>query len=413
MADVLWHEDAETALLGAMLFSEGAIDHAADALHADDFYLPSHGRLFDRIVRMHSEGKPIDQVTVADEEFPFDQLSILVDSCPTATSAAYYAEQIHDMSIRRKLSHTAIEIQHAAETMSASDAADVADASLQAALTNAASDAPTPMSDLTLMGYDRIGASSQGESRYGVRTRLRTIDDLIGGLEPGTFVILAARPSQGKTSLMLNLMRNIADEHHSALFSLEMTKEELLDRMMCSEAEVALTTYRAGTISEEETQMLVSALPALSTLNLTIDDRSVTLPQVQRRVRRLAARRPLEVIAIDYLQLLSLGSTPESSTQEVTAISRALKLLAKEQHACVLGLSQLSRKKDEGEAKPELDRLRQSGALEQDADVVAFIHSVEKDGPYMKRLIIAKNRNGPTGMGKVRWEPLWTKFSDL
>lgn len=413
--NLLYAKEAEEALLGAMLTDEDAIDIAGDILDKEDFYSVPNSGLFDRMLNLFASGTAVDPVTVGGGTPEFSRLKYLSTNCPSTANAELYATQIKTASQRRQLAKAGETIiREASSARGINDVFDIADKVLTKAMRADTREQPESMYDLCGPAGERVQASALGESRAGIQTHIATLDDLICGLEPGAFVIIGASPSKGKTALLLNILGNVCVDHNAALFSLEMTKEEIIDRMVCTQAEVSLVNYRSGAISDEEQKLLMEALEPLSKLNLMIDDVSVSLPQIIRKARRLGARKPLDIIGIDYVQLMTLGEKAEGSVQEMTAISRGLKLLAKEMHACVIGVSQLSRpEKGMAEAKPQLYRLRQSGALEQDADIVCFIHDIEKDGPITKRLIVAKNRNGKTGESKIYWTGAWTKFEDM
>jgi len=413
MPDALYPEDAEVSVLGAILVNSHAIEVVSDILSPESFFLPSHGGLYKSMLDMWAKGEHIDQITVPRQ---YKNLAHhAAEVCPTASNAKTYAGIVDAYFRRRKLRIAGEQISQLAAAQDDPEmAAMLADAALSEAVRLSEADIPTSMEELCIGAYQRVEDAIKGVRHSGPPTRMPTLDSMIGGLGQGAFVIIGGSTGVGKTSLLLTIMSLITGEKRALIFSLEMTKAEILDRMLCAEAYVPITSLRTGDINDEQTKKLMESIPRLSELHLEIDDKSMNIGEIQRKVRRASVLKPIDVIGVDYLQLVSTGDKFESSVQEVTAISRALKLMAREHNACVIALSQLSRPSaEERNARPGLHRLRQSGALEQDADVVLFLHAnEERMGPHVVELMVAKNRNGPTGHFRLRWEPTVARFYD-
>lgn len=415
MTEKLYPEAAEEAVLGAMLISQGALDIASDTLTEADFWMAKHGNLFKRMTGMYGQGQHVDTVTAATNT-DRDWIVHLADSCPTASGVRQYIDIVVSMSKRRKLLRAARQIEDLANTIEdAEEAATQADIALASATGGAMNDAPQVLDELCSVAYKRIEDSAKGVSKCGVHTTITGLDDLIGGLEPGALFVIAARTSVGKSALLVNILQRVCSEARAALFTLEMTKAEILDRMLCAEARVPLAALRTGSITTDQEQELYHAVPEVAKRRLVIDDTTASMGGIERRVRRLAAREPLAIIAVDYLQLVSAGGGIAPGTAEVTEITRRLKLMAKEHQACVVALSQLNRAPKDAahDREPQLSDLRQSGSIEQDADVVVFIHNHRDTNPFVKKLIVAKHRAGATGKVEVRWEPAYTWFSSM
>lgn len=413
--------EAEEYLLSCCLQSQESIDVAADHITKDDFYIPSNGQLFDLMLGMRMSGEAVDLGTVGAKwgDRPFLHYLLSLDVLFSHTKD--YAASVANLSLRRRIIKAGRQIaEKGIEESDGMAALDASESLLCAARGGVASDGPTPIRELLRAAQERVDAAAEGKANYGLRTHLARLNEVIIGLAPGGFHILAARPAQGKTSLGLEIARHIAEEHRVLFFSGEMTRDELVDRMLAAASHVPLTNLRAGRLTPQERDKLHDAVASLSTLSLSIDDSSTSMLEVQRRIRRAASRAPIGLVVIDYIQLLSLGrgKSHESRQQEVAQISRLMKLTAREFAVPVLALSQLSRPERKFDAdntkpkKPTLASLRESGALEQDADQVWFLYRANEESPEVE-LIVAKNRNGPTGKVMLHFVPHTTTFIEL
>lgn len=413
--------ESEEYLLSCCLQNENSIDLACDYIDKDDFYIPSNGRIFDKIIEMRLAGEAVDTATLGGKGIDKDFLHYLNGLPALVGHTKDYSQTIAGLALRRRViraGHQIVEV--ATDNADAEAVLDDSEALLYAAKGRGAKDGPVALRELLRSAEARIDEAHEGKSHYGLRTHLSKLNEVIVGLCPGTFNILAARPAQGKTALALEIARHAAKEHRVAMFSVEMTKDELVDRLLSSTSAVPLTNLRAGKVSEAEQMFLHNAVAELSGIHLTIDDASSTMFEVHRRTRRLAARGPLGLVVIDYIQLLNLGrgKSIENRVNEVAQISRQMKLMAREFNVPVLALSQLSRperKFDGGNSKPPrptLASLRESGALEQDADQVWFLYRENEESPEVE-LQVAKNRSGPTGKVMLHFIPNVVTFVEL
>lgn len=418
-----WDLTAEEAVLGAMLCNESACEAALDILSVDDFYRPDHGRVFDAMLQLRLANEPVDYITVAaklgGEES--DRLSVLQDSCLVAGHIRQYADIVRSTAVRRRVIRAAQEMSAVAYTsVSAEEAVEAAESAVHALEGSRVPDGPKALRELLYDATDRIQQAKDGTRKLGITTHLADLNALITALGPGTFNILAARPGQGKTALACDILRHVAQRERCALFSLEMSREEIVDRLLASEAVVGLTKIRTGDVDPDAVRRIGDAVGGMGGWNMEVDDSVTTMHQVHRRVRRLARRTPLGLVVVDYIQLLTLGrGNPENRQQEVASISRQLKLMAREFKVPVLGLSQLTRPERKYDSqgnrksaaqKPTLQSLRESGALEQDADLVMFLWRPDEEDPTRVDLTVEKNRSGPVGKVKLLFVPHLVTF---
>jgi replicative DNA helicase len=432
----------EVAILGAMLLDSVAISDATEKLKAEDFSLDSHQRVFRSIVDMMAKGQGIDMLTVRDElkrRRELDTvggdayLAFLTEGIPRNFNIESYVQIVRDKSLLRQLMgifhdggiRAADQSEDAITVLGDVEAqlADVADSAIQRGLAG--------IGEIVAGSFVSIDKLyEQGREVTGLATRYTDFDKMTSGLQDSELIIIAARPSMGKTAWAINIAQNAAvqDGKVVAVFSLEMSKESLLRRMLASEALVGSRKLQTGSMLREDRGKLMKALERLMDAKLFIDDTpGITLPEMRAKARRLKQQQgQLDLIVIDYLQLMT-GTNPsgkrgfENRTQEVSSISRGLKALAKEMRVPVLALSQLSRGSEQraGDKKPLLSDLRESGSIEQDADVVAFIHREEyydRDNEDVKghaEIIVAKQRNGPTGSIKLAFRADYTRFENL
>ena len=425
---------AEASVLGAMMLSKDAIANVVEALREHDFYKPSHATIFGVIIDLYGRGEPVDALTVSAElnrrgesarvgGAPY--LHTLVQGVPTAANAAYYAEIVHERAILRRLVEAGTRIVQMgyAGHGNIDDVVDRAQAEVYEVTDRRASDDYKPLSELmgdALTEIEAIG--NHGGERVGVPTGFEDLDRLTNGLHPGQLIIIAARPAIGKSTLALDFARaaSIGNGLTSVFFSLEMARNEIVMRLLSAEAGVSLHNMRSGQMNDADWQKLARKMAAVSEAPLYIDDSpNLTMMEIRAKARRLKQRHDLRLIVLDYMQLMTSGRKVESRQQEVSEFSRQLKLLAKELEVPVIALSQLNRGPEQRtDKKPMLADLRESGSLEQDADVVVLIHrddAYDRDSPRAGEadLIVAKHRNGPTSTITVAFQGHYSRFVDM
>jgi len=413
--------EAERSILGAVLLDNHALNAAVERLRTDDFFLPQHRHIFERMVQLAERQQAIDTITLMEDlarrgeleaagGVPY--LSQLADGLPRVTNVDHYARIVKEKAVLRNLIHSVSAIQE--QALAAGDDADAILDRAESQIFQLAEDRVkvglTGVKDLVKEGFERLEKIfSEGRRITGLATGYASLDNETAGLQPSELIILAARPSMGKTALALNIAENVALRHHQpvAIFSLEMSKESLLLRLLSSQARVDAHKFRTGHLNRSDWSKLTASLAELGEAPIWIDDSaSSTVLEMGAKARRLKRDRGLSLVIVDYLQLVvpTLNRRSSNRQEEVSSISRALKALAKELKVPVLVLSQLTRAPEREERKPQLADLRESGAIEQDADMVLFINRpnfYKTDIPDEERakaeLIIAKQRNGPTG----------------
>jgi replicative DNA helicase len=428
--------DAEESLLGAMLLSRDAIASALEQCGADDFYKPAHGHVFAAIAALYARGEPADPVTVADElrrsgalesvGDPSLLLSLQVNT-PSTANADHYARIVEEHSLLRRLVSVAGEIAELGYSVpeDVTAAIDQAEAMVFEVAQRRVVDSMSPIRELLGETLDRIQALvDRGEAITGIPTGYADLDERLAGLQNSNLVVIGARPAMGKTSLALGIVAHAAMHAHKPvlLFSLEMSHLELTQRILCSEARVDATRMRNGHLLESDWPKISSAIGRLGDAPIYIDDNAgVTIMDIRSKARRLKAREGLGLVVVDYLQLMSGHgrSRAENRQVEVSEISRGLKVLARELDIPVIALSQLSRNLEMRQDKrPVLADLRESGSIEQDADVVLFIYRDEVYNPESPdrgtaEIIISKHRNGPTGKIDLAFVDHYTRFADM
>ena len=425
---------AEQSVLGAMLLSKDAIADVVEVLREGDFYRPSHQVIYSTILDLYGRGEPADAVTVAADltrtgdigrvgGAPY--LHTLVSMVPTAANAGYYGRIVREQAILRRLveAGTRIVSMGYAGTGDVDDMVDRAQAEVYDVTDRRTSEDYAPLSDIMGDALNEIEAiSNRGGEMVGVPTGFAELDKLTNGLHPGQMVILAARPAIGKSTLGLDLARAASIKHGltSVIFSLEMSRNEIVMRLLSAEAQVPLHHMRAGTMSDSDWSKLASKMGVVSEAPLFIDDSpNMTLMEIRAKCRRLKQRHDLRLVIVDYLQLMTSGKRVESRQQEVSEFSRSLKLLAKELGVPVIAISQLNRGPEQRtDKKPMLSDLRESGSLEQDADMVVLLHRedfYEKESPRAGEadFIVAKHRNGPTQTVTVAFQGHYSRFVDM
>jgi len=427
--------DAERFVLGSILLDDALYVEAAGTLEADDFSLEKHRRIFKRMGELQERGEKIDRITVANELMKFneleacDGLSYLVsldDGLPQIPNLDSYIRIVQNNAVLRRIIFASQHMMNRAlageespdEILAGAEETllKLGEARLKSGLLNAGQ---------ILEDYEGgVSAFLDPSKRIkGTGTGFSKFDEMTGGLHGGDLVIVAGRPSMGKTALALNIAQHVAlrNKQTVAIFSLEMSKESLLTRMLCSAARVDGQKFRAGYLNQEERRKLNQALHELVQAPLYIDDTpGAHLMDMHAKLRRLQTDRKLGLVIVDYLQLMTAGARFENRNQEVSALSRGMKMLAKELNVPVMVLSQLSRAVEnrQGDHRPQLSDLRESGSIEQDADVVGFIYRPEiynrNDDNLRGRaeLIVGKQRNGPVGIVKLMFVNEWTKFEN-
>jgi replicative DNA helicase len=428
--------DAEEAVLGAMLLSPGAIAAVSEILDETDFYRESHGRIYHAALALYAKGEPVDAITVVDELEERGELETiggrariheLAALVPAATNAAHYARIIREAATLRGLIRAGGEISRLGwdGVGEPTELVDRAEQIVFALSQQRVSGDFTHIEELLRESFERITALYEsGSDVTGTACGFRDLDRLTSGFQSGNLVIVAARPSMGKSAFGLCIAANLAVRQGVpvAVFTLEMSKAEVTQRLMCSEAKVESQRLRTGRLAPEDWPRLTAACDKLAKAPVFVDDTgSVTMMEIRSKARRLKSKHPkLGLIVIDYLQLMTSGTTVENRVQEVSQISRNLKLLARDLDIPILAMSQLSRAVEQRHDKrPILSDLRESGSIEQDADLVAFLyrddyyHSEESDQQGIAEVIVAKHRNGPTDTVKLAFQKRYTKFADL
>ncbi|MGE5496288.1 MAG: replicative DNA helicase [Burkholderiales bacterium] len=424
--------DAERSVLGSMFLDPKAVYIALERLNPADFYSKRNREIFEVMRELSEAGKPIDTVTVVDRlerkgqlDGPDDTIYVadLASGVPSASNILHYIDIIEQDSVRRMLIEAGNEIIRDAMT-SEDEAPEIVnragDIVYQIAVKRKR-DSLEHIKQALLEGYTRIGESMNRESGLlGIPTGFKMLDKKLSGLQGSQLIIIAGRPGMGKTSFALNIAQHVAVKENIpvAIFSLEMSREQLATRMLCSEALVDSQKTRLGGLTDDDFDRLSEAVNILGVAPVYIDDTpSITVLEILAKARRLKQEKGLGLIMIDYLQLMTGKERRENRQQEISAMTRSLKIMAKEIDVPVLLLSQLSRESEKRESKiPMLSDLRESGSIEQDADVVIFLH---RDNYYnaeagnVTRVIVAKQRSGPTGEVTLGWRGEFTRFVEL
>jgi replicative DNA helicase len=430
--------EAERSVLGAILLHNDAFNLAAEVIDAGDFYRDAHRRIFDKMVRLSERGDAIDLVTLKEELGRANELdevggpayiTALVDGVPRYTNVEHYAKIIKEKATLRNLIFSANKIL--ATAYAGEEEADLildqAEHAIFAIADDKVRDGFVSLRDLAQGSLETIEKlHSRKELITGVPTGFTDLDELTSGLQPSDLVIIAARPSMGKTSLVLNIAQHVGTRTDMTvgIFSLEMSKEQLFLRMLTGEARIDAHRLRGGFLGERDWGRLSQAIGTLSEAKIFIDDTpAIGVLEMRAKCRRLAAEHGLHLVIIDYVQLMQARGRFENRTLELGSISRSLKGLAKELRVPVVLLSQLSRAPESrSDHRPQLSDLRESGALEQDADVVAFIYREDMyadksqpptDAQGVAEVIVAKQRNGPTGVVKLAFIREFTRFENL
>jgi replicative DNA helicase len=426
---------AEQSVLGGMMLSKDAIADVVEQLKGHDFYKPAHEMVYDAILDLYGRGEPADAVTVSalltkrgeiGRVGGAPYLHTLISMVPTAANAGYYARIVRERAVLRRLVEAGtriVQLGYAAEGGDVDDLVNTAQAEVYAVTEQRTSEDYLPLAEILNGAMEEIEAAGhRGEGMVGVPTGFVELDRLTNGLHPGQMVVLAARPAIGKSTLGIDIVRSASIKHNmtSVIFSLEMSRNEITMRMLAAEGRVPLQNMRKGQMRDEDWQRLASTVGKISAAPLFIDDSpNMSLMEIRAKCRRLKQRHGLKLVVIDYLQLMSSGKRVESRQQEVSEFSRALKLLAKELEVPVIAISQLNRGAEQRtDKRPQLSDLRESGAIEQDADVVILLHredAYERESPRAGEadLIVAKHRNGPTDTIVVAFQGQYARFVDM
>jgi replicative DNA helicase len=426
--------EAERSILGAILLDNHALNAAIENLKPEDFFLEQHRRVFNQMIALGENQQAIDLVTLTESLHRVGELessggapylAALADGMPRVSNVEHYARIVREKALLRNLIHATHNIQQRA--LEGEDGADTildnAESSIFALAEDRVKAGLIPVKDIVRDNFERLEKIfREGKSITGVSTGYTELDKLLSGLQPSELLILAARPSQGKTALALNFAENISIRAGSpvAFFSLEMSKESLLQRLVASVAQIDAHKFRSGHLSREDWRRMTEALGTISNAPLWIDDAgSTSVLEIGAKARRLKREKGLSLVVVDYLQLITGRGRFGNRQEEVSSISRALKGLAKELQIPVLVLSQLTRAPEREERGPQLSDLRESGAIEQDADVVMFIyrpHWAKMDASPEERdqaeIQVAKQRNGPTDKVRFVFRSRLTRFEE-
>ena len=428
-------EEAEKSVLGSMLMDRDAIVEAEDILVKEDFYQRQYGILFEAMVELYQEGKPVDLITLQDKlkekDIPealssLDFFRELVDIVPTSTNVRQYAQIVHDKATLRALIKVTEDIGNACYLGKEETPAilEKTEKEIFGLLQNR-----NRMSDfvaiqeIVLNSLNAIEEAAKTKGRVtGIATGFTELDYKLTGLHPAELILVAARPAMGKTAFVLNIAQYAAfkDNHAVAMFSLEMSKEQLVTRLMASESMVDSQQIRTGDLRDSDWEKLLEGAALIGNSKLIIDDTASSLAEIRSKCRKYKQTYDIDMVVIDYLQLMSGSNTRrnESRQQEISEISRALKVLARELNIPIIALSQLSRAVEaRQDHRPMLSDLRESGAIEQDADVVMFLYRDEYYNPDTEKkniaeVIVAKQRNGATGSIELVWLGQYTKFAN-
>ncbi len=424
--------EAEQSLLGAMILDKDAIGDASELITEDDFYRDIHKDIFEAIVKLYNTSQPVDLVTLSEVlsqkaklEYVggIGYLAQLTDAGVITSNASYYAKIIMEKSVLRRLIKASTEIiEKSYDESETSELLSLAEKNIFDISQKRSREGFTPISDVLHTAVEQIEKASKTQgSLTGVTTGFRDLDRKTSGFQRSDLILVAARPSMGKTAFSINVCQNAATKAGAsvAIFSLEMSKDQLVQRMLSSEALIPLQNLRTGNLTDDEWPKLIRAMAPLTKSKIFIDDTpAITVTEMRAKCRRLKMEHGLDLIMIDYLQLMG-GGKAESRQQEISMISRSLKALAREMDAPVVALSQLSRAPEQrADHRPILSDLRESGAIEQDADIVMFLYRDEyyfpdkEDNRGIGDVIIAKQRNGETGTITLNWFGQYTKFVD-
>lgn len=427
--------EAEQSVIGAMLMDRDAIIAASETVTADDFYQRQYGVMFETMVELFNEGKPVDLVTLQDrlreKDVPPEVCSLefvrdIMETVPTSANVRSYATIVHEKAVMRRLIRINEEIANScyAGKERLEDILADTEKRIFNLLQSRMSGEFVPIRQIALNVLDKIEQATRSKSTVtGIPTGFIDLDYRTSGLQPSDLVLIAARPSMGKTAFVLNIADYIAVRRQKTcmIFSLEMSKEQLVNRMLAMESNVDSQKLRTGTLTDADWDAVVEGIATIGNSRLVIDDTpGISIMELRSKCRKVKLEQGLDIVMIDYLQLMTgSGKSGDNRQQEISEISRSLKALARELNAPVVALSQLSRAcETRNDHRPMLSDLRESGAIEQDADVVMFLYrddyyNKDTDTPNVAEVIIAKQRNGPIGTVNLGWRPELTRFVNM
>ena len=426
--------EAEQSVIGSMIMDRDAILTASEMLIKDDFYHQQYGILFETITELFNGGDAVDIVTlqnrlreknVPPEISSLEYVGDLVNAVPTSANVKYYAQIVQEKAVMRRLIKINEEI--ADTCYLGSESLDVVLEDTEKKIFNLLQTRVTsdyvPIKDVVLRALERIEQASKTQGTVtGIPTGFVDLDYKLSGLQPSDLILVAARPSMGKTALVLNIAQYVAfhEDMATAIFSLEMSKEQLVNRLFSLESRVDAQLLRSGNLSDADWEKLIEGAGTIGKSHLIIDDTpGISVTELRSKCRKYKLEHDLKLVIIDYLQLMTGSGRSDSRQQEISDISRALKQVARELNVPVIALSQLSRQVEQRpDHRPMLSDLRESGAIEQDADVVMFIYrddyyNKDSDNKGIAEIIIAKQRNGPIGTVNLVWLPQYTKFANM
>ena len=426
--------EAEQSVIGSMIMDRDAIMTASEVITSKDFYQSQYGVLFDAMLELYNEGKPVDLVTLQErlreKDVPPEISSLefakdLLDAVPTSANVRHYATIVQEKSMLRKLIKVNEEIANTCYLAKerTEDILEETEKKIFDLLQYRSTGDFVPIKQVVLNALDKIEKASKNKGTVtGIPTGFIDLDYKTSGFQPSDLILIAARPSMGKTAFVLNVAQNMAFKEGKtvAIFSLEMSKEQLVNRLFSLESKVDSQALRTGNLTDEDWAKLIEGAAVVGKSNLIIDDTpGISIAELRSKCRKFKLEHNLGIIIIDYLQLMSGGKRSESRQQEISEISRSLKAVARELNVPVVALSQLSRAVEQRpDHRPMLSDLRESGAIEQDADVVMFLYrddyyNKDTDKKNIAEVIIAKQRNGPIGTVELVWLPNYTKFANM
>lgn len=426
--------EAEQSVIGSMIMDKDAIVTVMEMLSQEDFYHQQYGLLFQAMVELYNAGQPVDLVTlqnklrsmnVPSEVSSLEFIRDLLTAIPTSANVKYYAQIVKDKAVLRRLIKITEEIENQCyvDTGELEDILADTERNVFGLLQNRSGGDYVPIKEIVLNALEKIELASKTQGNVtGIPTGFVDLDYKMSGLQPSDFILVAARPSMGKTAFVLNIAQYVAfhEDMATAVFSLEMSKEQLVNRLFSLESRVDAQVLRSGNLADTDWEKLIEGAGVIGNSHLIIDDTpGISISELRSKCRKFKLEHDLKLIIIDYLQLMSGNGRSESRQQEISEISRSLKGLARELNVPVIALSQLSRAVEQRpDHRPMLSDLRESGAIEQDADVVMFIYrddyyNKDTDLKNIAEIIIAKQRNGPIGTVNLVWLPQYTKFANM
>ncbi len=426
--------EAEQSVIGSMIMSRDAIVEASEIITGADFYQQQYGVVFEAMVELNDEGKAVDLITLQErlkeKDLPpeisgMEFVRDLLSAVPTSANVKYYAEIVSEKAMLRKLIKTTEEISNACYLgkEKTQDILETTEKKIFDLVQNRGNNEFVPIRQVVLNAIEKIEMASRTQGNVtGIPTGFIDLDYKTSGFQPSDLILVAARPSMGKTAFVLNIAQYMAFHNHvtAAIFSLEMSKEQLVNRMLSLESKVDSQSIRTGNLEDEDWAKLIEGANIIGNSNLIIDDKpGISISELRSKCRKYKMEHNLGIIFIDYLQLMTGSGRSESRQQEISEISRSLKALARELNVPVVALSQLSRAVEQRpDHRPMMSDLRESGAIEQDADVVMFIYrddyyNKDSENKGIAEIIIAKQRNGPIGTVNLVWLPNYTKFVNM